>query len=120
MIMDFSKQKLAKLFSVGKFDDVIPYISDDVIWNVIGETVFIGREEVINNCKQTAEYFKSVQTEFKTHDVIVSNNKVIIIGTAEFLRNGKSLNFISACDIYEFNIKNKIEKIASYCISDKR
>lgn len=117
--MNFSQQELAELFSKGVFDVVIPYLADNVVWHCIGETILSGRKEVINNCKQTADYFKTVQTDFKIGDVVVANNKFVIIGTAEFFRNGKQINFISACDVYEFNIENQIDRITSYCIPDK-
>jgi len=50
---------------------------------------------------------------------LVLENNDIITGTAEFFKDGKSLNFVSACDIYVFNEVNEIVKIVSYCISEK-
>ena len=117
--MERSKKEIAELFSNGKFDKTMDYLSEQIVWNVIGENTFDGKKAVMENCQQTAEYFKSVQTDFKTDKLIETDNKVIIMGTAEFKRDGKRLNFISACDIYEFNEQNKIEKISSYFIPEK-
>jgi len=117
--MELSKKEIAELFSNGKFDKTLEYLSKDVVWNIIGENIFDGKKAVTENCEQTAEYFKSVETDFKTDKIIASDNKVIVIGTAEFKRDGKRLNFISACDVYEFNEQNEIDKISSYCISEK-
>ena len=114
-----SKKDIAKLFSNGKFEKVLSHLSDGIVWNLVGEKTLKGKKAVTENCQQTAEYFKSVQTDFKTDEVIVSENKIIVIGTAEFKRDGKQLNIISACDIYDFNDKNEIEKISSYCIPEK-
>ncbi len=116
--MEYSKKEIAELFSNGKFEKVMDYLNDEIVWNVVGETVLKGKSAVKENCEQTAAYFKSVQTEFKTNDIIVSENKVIIIGTAEFKRDGERINFISACDVYEFNEECKIQKISSYCIAE--
>lgn len=118
--MEHLKKEIAELFSIGKFKEVMSHISDGIVWNVVGEKTFKGKKAVSENCQKTAEYFKSVETDFKTEEVIVSDNKVIVIGTAEFKRDGKQLNFISACDVYDFNDKNEIEKISSYCIPEKR
>ena len=115
-----SKKEIAELFSNGKFEEIMGFLSDGIVWNVVGENSFDGKKAVTANCEQTAEYFKSVQTNFITDEVIVSDNKVIVIGTAEFKRDGKRVNFFSACDVYDFNDKNKIEKISSYCIPEKR
>tara|TARA_R110002124_G_scaffold183735_6_gene351220 strand:+ start:14036 stop:14395 length:360 start_codon:yes stop_codon:yes gene_type:complete len=118
--MKSSKKEIAELFSKGEFDKSMDYLNDEIVWNVVGENIFNGKKAVTKNCEQTAEYFKSVQTDFKTDKLIASDNKVIVIGTAEFKRDGKQLNFISASDIYEFNEKSKIEKISSYCIPEKK
>ena len=117
--MKLTQKKLAELFSNGEFNKTMDVISEEIVWNVVGERTFEGKKAVKQNCEQTAEYFKSVQTDFKTDKIIESDNKVIVIGTAEFKRDGKRVNFISACDVYEFNEKNEIEKISSYCIPDK-
>lgn len=82
--MIYSKKQIAEFFSIGKFDKTMNYLSDEIVWNVIGENIFDGKKAVIENCKQTAEYFKSVETDFKTDEIIVSDNKIIVIGTAEF------------------------------------
>ncbi|MGB5361971.1 MAG: nuclear transport factor 2 family protein [Aureibaculum sp.] len=114
-----SKKEIAILFSNGKFENIMDYLSDAIVWNVIGEIKFEGKNAVKKNCEQTAEYFKSVQTDFKTNDILVSENKVIILGTAEFKRDRKRINLVSACDVYEFNEKSEIEKITSFCIQEK-
>ena len=118
--MEHSKKEIAELFSNGKFENVMDCLNDGIVWNVIGENIFIGKNAVKANCEQTAEYFKSIETYFKTNEIIVSENKVIIIGTAEFKRDGKRINFVSACDIYEFNKIGEIQNISSYCIPEKK
>ncbi|MET3114981.1 ketosteroid isomerase-like protein [Pedobacter sp. CG_S7] len=117
--MKHSKKEIAELFSNGKFENIMDYLSDGIVWNVIGENIFEGKNAVKKNCEQTAEYFKTVETYFKINDILISENKVIVIGTAEFKRGGKRIDFISACDVYEFNEKNEIQKISSYCIPEK-
>ena len=112
-------EKIAKEFSIGNFDSIFHYLSENVQWNIIGQNSFEGKTDVILNCKTTAQYFKSVQTNFITEDILSHKNKVVVIGTAEFLRDGKRLDFIYATDIYEFNNDKMINKISSYCISEK-
>jgi hypothetical protein len=74
---------------------------------------------VTANCKQTSIYFQSVQTDFKTTDVIVADNRVGICGTAKFIRDGKRVNPIWDCDVYSFSENGLMEKISSYCIPEK-
>lgn len=111
--------QIAEAFSTGQFDKVIPYMCDHITWEVVGESTFAGKEAVAQNCEQTAAYFKSVTTDFKTENVALGDQCVIINGTAEFSRDGKRIAFVSACDVYNFNEENLLQKISSYCIEYK-
>lgn len=112
----FSKKEISELFSRGEFEITSIYLSDDVIWSIVGEKELKGKTEVMSYCKKTTEYFNSVQTKFIIKDTIEDDKKVVIRGTGEFIKNGKTVNTITACDIYEFNDKNELIKIISYCI----
>lgn len=111
-----TKTEIAITFSNGEFEKTYNFISDKAVWIVIEENIFEGKQAIIENCKQVGSYFKSVTTDFKTQNVITENNKVAVNGTAEFIRDGKTVTFVSACDIYEFNNIGQIQKITSYCI----
>ncbi|MEM6642148.1 MAG: nuclear transport factor 2 family protein [Bacteroidota bacterium] len=117
--LENSIKEIAVNFSNGQFEEVLPYLSKDIVWSVIGEQVFEGKHNVIANCKQTAEYFKTVETDFKTNDVIVSNNKVVVRGIGDFYRDGQRINHVIACDVYEFSKDRMLERIESYCIPEK-
>ena len=84
-----SKKEIAELFSNGKFEQITDFLSDGIVWNIVGENYFDRKKAVKEICEQTAEYFKSMQTDFKTDEVLVSDNKVNVIGTAEYKRDGK-------------------------------
>ncbi len=114
-----TKTELAKAFSTGDFESTYKFLSDTAEWIIIEEEKFIGRQAIIDNCEQVGNYFKSVTTDFKTIDIIADESKVVIHGTAEFIRDNKRVSFVSACDIYEFNVKSEIQKITSYCIHSK-
>lgn len=105
-------------FSTGDFEASFPYLADDVEWIVVGENKLKGSEAVKNQCISVAQYFKSVITDFKMENVIADTNRVAINGTAAFIRNGQIVNFVSSCDVYEFNSNNQLKKITSYCISE--
>lgn len=117
--MKNTKDEIALAFSKGNFTTAYPYLSDEIVWEIIGEKRFNGKSEVISNCERTARYFASVETIFKVDQMISSKDKVIITGMAEFRKNNELLDLISACDLYTFNSKQKIKKITSYCISIK-
>jgi ketosteroid isomerase-like protein len=114
-----TKTDIAKAFSIGEFDRIYDYIAEDAEWVIVEDVRFVGKKAIVENCKHVGDYFKSVTTDFKTYHVIADDNKVAINGTAEFKKANKRLSFVSACDIYEFNEDNRIQKITSYCIQAK-
>jgi hypothetical protein len=115
-----SFRDIAEAFSHGDFKSCYPYLSEQITWDVVGDEFLIGKKAVMEQCEGIAEYFKTIHTRFLTDDVIVSENKVVIRGKGEFLRDGKRLNLILACDVYEFNDQGKVELISSYCIPEKK
>lgn len=117
--MAFSIQQTARSFSGGEFETVYPHLADDVVWNVIGEGVYTGKAAVIAQCEQVSAYFKTVTTDFRTLNIIANDNAVAIDGTAEFLKDGKRLSFVCACDVYRFNDQGEVISITSYCITEK-
>ena len=114
-----TKAEIAQAFSLGEFDKTSPFIADNAVWSIVGENTFIGKSAIINNCELVSNYFKTVETEFKTLNVIEDKNKVVVNGTAAFIIEKKCISFVSACDIYEFDEHETIEKITSYCIQAK-
>jgi len=114
-----TKSEIAKSFSIGEFDKTFNFIAENAEWIVVEESIFKGKQAIIENCNQVGSYFKSVTTDFKTHNIIADGNKVVINGTAEFLRDNERVSFVSACDVYEFNDSSQIQRITSYCIQSK-
>ena len=116
----YSKKEIAEFFSLGSFEVTFSYLSDSITWNIVGEKVFEGKAAVVANCDQTRAYFNTVQTDFRIDNIIAEDNQVVVRGTAAFMRDGKQINYVSACDVYEFNDHNQLERISSYCIPEKR
>lgn len=111
-----TKKEIAVAFSNGEFEKTSQFIAEKAEWIIIEENFFIGKTAILDNCEQVSNYFKSVTTNFTTLNIIADGNKVVVNGTAEFLRNQNRVSFISACDLYEFNDDNQILRITSYCI----
>jgi len=117
--MDLTQREIAQSFSKGDFEQTYPYLSEKIEWNVINNFLCKGKKEVIDQCKKSTEYFASITTDFEQLDVIDATNKVVVTGTAELSKQGKRIEFISACDVYEFNDNNMVQKITSYCLVEK-
>jgi predicted ester cyclase len=114
-----TQKQIAQAFSSGDFEKAFPYLSHSIDWRVIDNYDRKGRKEVMEYCKKTAAYFATLTTDFKKLDVIESADKIAVTGTAELSENGKRIQFISACDVYEFNDQKKLQQITSYCVVQK-
>ncbi len=115
-----TRSEIAEAFSIGKFEKTNKFISENAVWTIIEEDIFVGKQAIIDNCEQVGNYFKSIITDFKILNIISEGNKVVINGTADFISENKRVSFVSACDIYEFNENNQIQNITSYCIQSKK
>lgn len=113
------KKRLASAFSDGRFEETYAYLHENVVWKVIGENQYLGKEAVINRCEEVSTYFASLTTNFTTNHVITEGNLVVVNGSGEFLRDGKRVSLISASEWYEFDDNDQIVKINSYCIPEK-
>lgn len=105
----------------GEFDVCFPYLKDDTIWNTPGGHYLKGQVEIETFCLETAAYFKSVTTNFCQEKILEDTHCdcIAITGTAEFIRDGKRVSFVSSCDVYEFDADGKISLITSYCVVQK-
>lgn len=108
--------QLATDFSNGRFASCYPVLHEDISWEIVGEKTIRGKEAVMENCRRTADYFRSVTTEFSTDTVLEQDGQVVVNGTAAFYREGKKLSVISASDWYHFNEKGELVAIRSWCI----
>ncbi|MDQ3071961.1 MAG: hypothetical protein M3Q97_01670 [Bacteroidota bacterium] len=114
-----TKLEIAEAFSGGKFEKCFDYLTDRTVWNTLGEQYLAGRKEIESFCKNISAYFDSVSTNFKQLNLIENERCVAINGTAEFIREGKRVSFVSSCDVYVFDSNNKIISINSYCITER-
>lgn len=110
---------VAEAFSNGSFQATFPYLDEHIVWTVVGENQFMGKQAVKANCLQVEKYFNSVTTKFERLNTIIDDHKIVVTGTAEFIKENKRVAFVAACDVYEFNKENKIVSIISYCIQHK-
>ena len=113
------KSEIAQAFSGGRFEECSDYLTDLTVWNTPGEQCFTGKKEIEPFCKNISAYFSKLTTNFKQLNLIENESCVAINGTAEFIREGKRVSFVSSCDVYEFGINNKIIAIISYCITER-
>lgn len=115
-----TNKEIATLFSGGKFNEVADNLAADVEWNIYENDMNIkGKEAVLEFCKKVAAYFESVTTKFEMFGMLEEGGKIAIYGHAAFIKEGKTVNTVNSCDVYEFDESSAIKNICSYCNSGK-
>lgn len=114
--MQPTNKQICREFSSGNFKFSYDYLSDDIQWNIVGDKILSGKDNVIEFCNKTAEYISGVITKFNIINLIEEDNCIAIDGTAEFINKENVTTNVSSCDLYNFK-NNKIQSITSYCIA---
>lgn len=117
--MTLTQQEIAESFSMAAFEKTYDYLSENIEWKVIKNFECKGKSEVMQQCEKISQYFASITTNFKLLAIVEQYNKVVITGTAQLSRDGKRIEFISSCDVYEFSTEKMLQKITSYCLVEK-
>jgi subtilase family serine protease len=87
-------KNLAKAFSEEQYEKIYPFIADDAEWTVIGEEQFVGKKEIVEYCGQAAQNSKSVTIDFRISNTIADENKVVVNGIAELLKDAIYTNLM--------------------------
>ncbi len=113
--MKLTPQQVAEAFSNGRFLETYPCMAENITWEIVNEKTLEGKTAVMDNCAQTAAYFETVTTDFKTLNCICSGDFVVINGTAVFINAKNKRTEVSACDMYRFE-NGLLAQVTSYCI----
>ncbi len=112
-------KEIALQFSSGKFENCYSYMTEKTQWNIIGEKILQGKENIIKFCAETAKYFSEVTTDFQISNIVAGESCVAIDGTAVFTNKDNKKTFVSSCDVYRFE-NDKLIQINFYCITTNK
>lgn len=113
--MSLNIEQIAEAFCSHRFGETLPYMADEIKWNIVGREELVGREAVINQCNNAAKFLKTVSstiTKLKTYRV---ENCVIVEGAAQFQDQQNQTSGVASCDVFQFSDGRLIE-ITSYVI----
>lgn len=113
--MSLTNSQIAEAFSRHDFQSVYEYLSDTIVWDIVGGEQCAGRENVIEACESSAQYLATVSTHFLKFRVLSAEGYVVVDSTAEYSSAGQPPAIIASCDIYRFSDGN-ITEITSYTI----
>ena len=60
-------EKIAQTFSLGQFNSVFQYLTEDIEWHIIGEQHLKGMDNIINHCNLIQDYFNKKPPQVDGH-----------------------------------------------------
>lgn len=105
-------------FSRNDLDFILNNMTDDIVWNFIGEKTFRGKDEV----REFMEPMKKVETlEMELLQVITQENTAAANGRMKIKEPTGEIKSFEFADFYEMEGSNspKIKKMTSYVVGIK-
>lgn len=102
-------------FGKGDVESIAEKLTDDIVWEMVGEQKFEGKDRVVNEL----EKMKGYTAEEITLDHIITHGKTASCnGSYTFMEKEGKIKY-AFCDVYEFNKSGKnarIKKMISFGI----
>lgn len=109
-------RQIGEAFSKGDFESVYDFFSEKIRWNIIGDQLIEGKEQVVAHCRKMLESTEG--SVLHNTNVIECVNALAIEGYCRFLNEDNQPAEVNYCDIYHFE-NRQVRQITSYCIAFK-
>lgn len=114
--MSLTQQEIAEAFSRHDFGAAYGYLAGGVVWNLVGGQQLVGRDSVIAECENSANYLATVETRFTKFRLLAGEDWVVIDSTAVYESPEEARSTVASCDIFRFSA-GMIVEITSYNIA---
>ncbi|AST96314.1 hypothetical protein CHH78_12435 [Shouchella clausii] len=104
---------LNEAFAKGDVDFILSHAAEDIRWEMVGDSVVEGKEEV---AKRLEAVKGIVSEEFTTKRIIASGRTAAIEGTMLCPDETGTIRKAAFCDLYTLNEKGKITDLTAYFI----
>lgn len=98
-----------KALAEGNYDEFITYCSEDIKWENVGKSSFLGKDELLRYIRSAYDGLG-----FTTENYIKEKDFVVEFGQIVFEKNGESLKS-SYCDVWKFK-DSLISQVTSFVI----
>lgn len=97
--LKLTTRQIAEAFSSHQFEITYPFISDNIRWHLVGNKELHGKKEVVNTCRESAQYLADVTTEFSKFDIVADDHQVAVNSVAEYVDVEQHSTKVASCDI---------------------
>jgi ketosteroid isomerase-like protein len=112
--MDPTITEMATNFSRHRFEEVYPFMLDDIQWTLVGGKDVRGRDAVVAICDEITKELANVKTTFHRFRVVEAGDCVVIDSRAEYVA-GDGSSSVASCDIYDV-AEGRLAAITSYTL----
>lgn len=102
-------------FMRNDLDFILENLSDDIVWEIVGDKKMNGKEEV----RMAMQEMKTIQTlDMQIFHTIIHGNTAAVDGSMKIKKSSGGIESFGFCDVYEFNgfKKPKISRMTSYVL----
>ncbi len=107
------KREIAEAFSKHDFESTFPFLADRIHWDIVGAQIYYGKESVVETCRHSLAYIKTVKCSFLKFQVLEGQDHVTVESISEFEDTERKISKVASCDIFLFE-ENKVIEIISY------
>ena len=114
--MHESIQPVAEAFCRHRFDDALPHLADDVVWEAFGRPPLTGRDAVAAACAESTRELEGVTTTFTRFSSIDAGDVVIVESLADYTEPDGERSVVASCDVFESS-DGRVTAIRSYTVA---
>ena len=111
--MPLTPAEIAVAFSGQNYDEVEPYLADDIFWDLVAGKPRLDKGEVFVLLRETTHDLKSMSSTLLEQRVIDGGDTVVVDSVIEYVYSDGVKSVVSSCDLYEFE-SGIITHIRSY------
>ena len=106
------REDVAAAVSGHRFEEALPHLGEEVVWDAVGAEPMTGREAVAAAFREAGAALASVRTDFTRFRVLSAGDTVVVDSVAIYTEpDGEST--VAACDLYDFE-SDRLIAIRSY------
>ena len=102
-------------FAKGDIHYITEQVTDDIVWDMVGEFSIKGKDAFYNSLKEMA----GIETlDMQLLKTIIDGKHAAVNGTMKVKEPTGNIKSFGFCDVYEFNNQGtRIQKMTSYVVS---
>lgn len=100
--MTSANEQAALAISSHRFDEAIPFVAEDVVWDVVGAGIVNGRDDLVEACRTLQTELIGTTVTFERLRAIVAADSVVVDSVATYTDSAGDESVVASCDIYDF------------------